>query len=97
VDGEDHTGVGACTLVQGEAVIRDDFDQLDIDSPIPYELTEQGRIDLAEALFEDRCRDCRHDWHMDSCGELYCVICGDVRTLVRGRSIQSHLRVKERR
>ena len=66
------------------------YDQFDEDEPIPYSVTPEGHAALMEALLADVVAACRHDWHLAELGELYCVICGTVRSM-RRQSIPSDL------
>lgn len=78
-------------------MIRDDFDQVDVDKPIPYRLTAKGRRDLQLAIAEEQFLNCEHDWKVDLARGLVCRRCG-VETMPRKlESIPSHLGRRERK
>ena len=78
-------------------MMRDDFDQVDIDAPIPYSLTAKGRRDLELAIADELVDNCQHDWRVDLHRGLVCRNC-DTETRPRALgSIPAYLGPKERR
>lgn len=78
-------------------MIRDDFDQIDIDAPIPYTVTAKGRRDLRQALDEEAMSRCAHQWEVDLARGLVCRLCGTETMPRKIGSIPSHLGPKAQR
>jgi hypothetical protein len=78
-------------------MMRDDFDQLDIDTPIPYHVTPRGRRDLQIALAEEAMSRCSHQWDVNLERGLVCRWCGAETTPRKLQSIPSHVGPRERR
>lgn len=78
-------------------MMRDDFDQVDIDAPIPYTITAKGRRDLAFALAEEAQTRCSHEWEVDLHQGFVCRRCGDVATPRKLQSIPTHLGLRDRK
>jgi hypothetical protein len=78
-------------------VIRDDFDQVDVDAPIPYTITAKGHRDLQFALAEEAQSCCSHDWKVDLARGLVCRSCGAETQPRKLQSIPGYLGPKERR
>ena len=78
-------------------VIRDDYDQVDVDSPIPYTLTPKGRRDLAAALLEEAVQRCTHEWLPDIALGVVCRRCGEVARPRKTQSIPAYLGLRDRK
>lgn len=78
-------------------MIHDDYDQVDVDAPIPYRLTAKGRRDLELALAEEAMSRCSHQWEVDLARGLVCRWCGSETKPRKLQSIPGYLGPKERR
>jgi hypothetical protein len=78
-------------------VIQDDYDQVDIDSPIPYTITAKGHRDLQFALAEEAMLRCAHQWEVDLAVGLVCRLCGAETVPAKLGSIPSYIGPRERR
>lgn len=77
-------------------MIIDTPDQLDIDSPIPYVLTDLARREL-QALRAEEANACpSHEWSFEPRGAV-CQNCGRVAEVSGGQSIPSYLHPRGRR
>lgn len=77
-------------------MIRDDYDQVDIDAPIPYLLTTRAHQDLAEWRREEADRCPSHEWKFENGGAV-CQNCNRWASVGSDQSIPSHLHPRERR
>lgn len=80
-----------------DGVMRDDYDQVDIDAPIPYTVTANGRRALQLALAEEAMARCSHQWEVDLARGLVCRWCGLETTPRKLQSIPSHLGPRDRK
>jgi len=74
-------------------MIRDDYDQVDVDAPIPYTITAKGRRDLELAIAEEQMAHCAHAWEVDLGRGFICRRCG-AEQLPRRSSIPSYVHRK---
>lgn len=75
----------------------DDFEETDVDAPIPYVLTPLARRELADWRLEERLAYCRHVWGFGG-DRLECQKCGLERVFPAsgGRSVPQYLDRKPR-
>ena len=73
-----------------------DTPKLDVDSPIPYELTTRAREELQELAILGLQLNCPHSWTTDLAIGLVCGDCG-AEASTRRSSIPSYLSPKEGR
>ena len=78
-------------------MIQDDFDQVDVDAPIPYRLTNLARRELAAERAMERVASCAHDWRVDLGRGLVCRTCETVTKPRKLGSIPSYLGPRGRR
>jgi hypothetical protein len=77
-------------------MIRDDFDQVDIDVPIPYVLTKLALRELAQLRDEEANQCPAHEWKFEPRGAV-CQNCGRCAEVGGGQSVPSYLHPKGRR
>lgn len=75
---------------------HNDTPDLDVDSPIAYELTECGRRTLLDWDIEHHAANCHHEWTGGQPGTVRCRHCGQVRQLDRPSSSAAYAPVRGR-
>jgi len=65
-------------------------DYLDVDSPIPYVLTDKARRELQQWRDEENFPACPHEWKFRN-GRMICVNCELIKSLQPIRRIPSYL------
>jgi len=65
-------------------------EELDVDSPIPYVLTDRARRELAEWRAAEAFPACPHEWEFRN-GRAVCLNCELIRSLQTNKSIPSYL------
>lgn len=77
-------------------MIQDDYDQVDVDAPIPYVLTRQAHRELA-VWREEEANACPvHDWKFEHGGAV-CQNCNRFASVGSEQSIPGYLHQRERR
>lgn len=74
----------------------EDIDQVDVDAPIPYQLTALARRELAQ-LRDAEANQCpNHEWKFEQRGAV-CQNCGRCAEVSGGQSLPSYLHPRGRR